>query len=531
MTGPVKAHSDRNSKYHGSRLIRNSVLNLFNTFFMMATSWIISIWVARQLGPGNYGIFTLVLWFVGTFTWVIGMGLIHATTKFVAEYSGRNETDAIGPIVVFVLKIEVGLTIFVSAVLIFFRSQVSDYFFTPSESFFFLLAFLGMLPGIVTAVFSATIEGTQKFQYFTYANLLITPFSFISKVIVLSLGKGIEGLLIVMLVFSVVNSLFYFFVLRREGINLNLVKPGMDNRLRKRIGRYNMSVLAIILCDKVIWDKSENFFLGRFCAATEIGFYNLGFNIAHRFTSVLPTTFWRVLFPAMSSYSGSGHDDKTKRVFFVATRYLAFAAFPVGIAGAILAYQMIHYLYGHDFIGAQRVLQIMFLSSIVTSICNPGAAVLYGYEKQDFIYKLGAVMATVNIILDIFLIRPYGAVGAAACFAFTTVTGSIIGTVYTCRIMKLRFPIVSVFKILFATIMMGTAMEIIILRNPEVFGFVLSILVGATVYLVCALVLGTFEEEDYTLLRSVEAVLPRRAKWVMDVVVSVITQFKSGPTQ
>ena len=46
--------------------------------------------------------------------------------------------------------------------------------------------------------------------------------------------------------------------------------------------------------------------------------------------------------------------------------------------------------------------------------------------------------------------------------------------------------------------------------------------------MVCSLVLGTFEEEDYTLLNSVKAVLPGKTKGVMDFIVGFISQFKSN---
>lgn len=513
---------------HGKRLIKNSVLDLFNKTFMCIISWIISIWIARQLGPNNYGILTLVLWCTGTASWVIGMGLIHAITKFIAEYSGKNETHALGAIVLFVMKIEIVLSVLITGILIFLKTSIADYFFTPSESFFFFIAFLGLLPGTITAIFSATIEGIQKFEYFTYANLAITPFSFISKIAVLLLGKGIEGLLIVMLVFSVINTLFYFAVLRKERIHLWPPNQRIDTALKKRIHRYNLSVLLIILCDKIVWDKSENFFLGRLCNATEIGFYNLGFNICQKFTTILPSTFWRVLFPAMSNYSGGGDHGKMKRLFFIATRYLAFSAFPIGVAGAILAYQMIHFLYGHEFIGAQRVLQILFLTSIITSLCEPGSAVLYGYEKQSFIFKLGGVMAVINIILDIFLIKKYGALGAAICYAITTVIGSIIGMVYTCYTMKLKYPIVSISKIFVSTVIMGIAMEIIILQNGDIPGFILSIITGGIIYIISSLVLGTFEVEDYAILESVKTVLPGRTKKTMEMLINFVSSFKQN---
>jgi O-antigen/teichoic acid export membrane protein len=516
------------SQTTGSRLIKNSVLNLFNTLFMISTSWIISIWVARQLGPADYGIFTLVLWFGSTLSWIIGMGLTHAVTKFIAEYSGRNSLEALGPIVRFVLKIELALSIGVTAILVFFRTPIADYFFSPSESFFFFLAFLGILPGVITGIFSAAIEGIQKFEYFTLANLILTPLSFGAKVTVLLLGYGIEGIMSVMLLFSCINALFYYFVLRKEGISLRGDTGEVQKGLRARIGKYNASVMAIILCDKVIWDKSENFFLGRFCAASQIGFYNLGYNIAQKFTSLLPTTFWRVLFPAMSNYFGSGDRGKMKRLFFLSTRYLAFVSFPVSVGGAILAYPLIHYLYGHEYIGAQRVLQIMFFASMITSLCNPGAAILYGYEKQSFIYKLGIVMAVVNIILDIVLIRPFGAVGAAVAYACTTVTGAVIGTVYTVKLMRLRYPFASIFKILLATIIMGAVMEIIMMQTPLLPGFLVSALAGACVYIVACLALGAFEQEDYELLENVKAVLPGRAKNIMDTIIRFIAEFKNG---
>ena len=181
----------------------------------------------------------------------------------------------------------------------------------------------------------------------------------------------------------------------------------LSSEIKKRIQTYNKSVIAILICDKIIWDKSENFFLGRFCSAAEIGYYNLGYNVAQRFVSILPTTFWRVLFPTMSSYFGSGDKEKMRRLFFLSTRYLAFFSFPVGAAGMILAYQIIHYLYGHEFIGAQRVLQIMFAASIFSSLSNP-ASLSFMVSRSRLYLQIRFFSALINIALDLLLIRLTG---------------------------------------------------------------------------------------------------------------------------
>jgi len=511
----------------GSRLIKNSLFTLFNSVFMMLTSWIISIWVARQLGPANYGVFSFILWLTGTISWIVGMGFIHAVTKFIAEYQGKGESSTYTPILVYILKIELIITFVAMVVLIIFQTAIADYFFSPKESFLFCIAAVGLLPGIITAIFSAAIEGIQKFKYFTYSNLIISPLSFIAKIVVLLLGKGTSGLLIVMLIFSFINCIFYFIILRKEGFftrSANSMR--LDASIRDKILQYNRSVLTILLCDKVVWDKSENFFLGRICSSQEIGFYNLGYNIAQRFIGILPSTLWRVLFPAMSSYFGSDNQDKMRRLFFLSTRYLAFVTFPVGVAGIILSYQIIHYLYGHEYIGSQRVLQIIFASSIIATLSNPASAVLYGFNRQSFIYKFGALLAVFNIGLDLLLIKKYGATGAAICYGITTVIASVVGLIYTCRSMKIEYPIVSICKIFFATIIMAIVMEIIIMQNNEIPGFILSLLAGGVTYLVSSLVLGTFEREDHDLTQTIENLAPGFLKGMVRAAAKLILQFK-----
>lgn len=510
----------------GSRLIKNSLLSLFNTIFMLATTWVISIWVARQLGPTGYGVFTLILWFTGTISWALGMGLIHAITKFVAEAQGRGEPLP-AAIIVFVLKLELALSIPLTIALFFLRAPIADYFFSPNESFYFLIAFLGLAPGVVTAIFSATIEGIQKFEYFTYSNLIVTPLSFGAKIVVLSMGYGIEGLLLVMLIFSFVNVLFYAWALRREGF-FKQVRGGdtLDRSTRSRLMRYNRSVGSILLCDKVVWDRSENFFLGRFCSASEIAFYNLGFNIAQRFMSILPSTLWRVLFPAMSSYFGSGDESKVRRLFYVATRYLAFVSFPVGVAGTLHSYELIHYLYGHDYIGAQRVLQILFMTAIITSLSKPASAILYGFEKQGFILRYGIILAVLNIVMNLLLIPRMGALGAAVGYGTIALLGSGGGIIYTCRLMRLRYPFGSLLKVLGSTIVMGICMQVVLWQLPGALGFSLSVVIGALVYLSCSILLGTFESEDLALLQSAKAVLPAPIRELADRILAFIIHLK-----
>ncbi|MDG5815056.1 oligosaccharide flippase family protein [Chitinispirillales bacterium ANBcel5] len=509
-----------------SRLIKNSVMILLNNTALLLLSWLISIWIARQLGPSNYGIFNLVLWMSNTIVWVLGMGLIHAITKFIAEYQGKNERNQCKPIILFILKIELLISVPTTIVLIFFRSTISTFFFSPNESVYFLIMFIGIIPGLITAVFSAAIEGIQKFEYFTVFNFIASPLSFLAKAYVLYIGKGVNGLLAVMLLFSFINALFYFFVLKREGM-FKKTSTRLSQELKKRVLHYNRSVLSIILCDKIVWDKSENFFLGRYSSSTQIGFYNLGYNVANKFVNIFPNTIWKILFPAMSNYCGSKDYDKVKRLFYLSVRYLAFFSFPIGAAGSILSFQIIKFLYGYEYIDAQRVMQLVFLTSIVTSLSKPSSAVLYAFNKQSFIFKYGSVLAFLNIVLNFFLIRQWGAIGAAISYCSITLLGSTGGILYTCKKMKVIIPFIPLAKIFFSTIIMSLVMKIIISKDGSLLGFFLSIVAGFVTYAVCSLSFGSFQQEDLRVLRKIRETMPGFTKFIPGFFIGIITDYKN----
>ncbi|MBL8026469.1 MAG: flippase [Fibrobacteres bacterium] len=512
----------------GDRLIKNSVLNLVNQTIALVASFATSVIVARILKPENYGIFNMTLWLSGLFSWIISLGLIQAVTKYVAEYRGKKQDANVNTVVLFVMKIEIGVSILFTALLVFFSTPIADYFFSENESFYFALAFMGLLPGILTAVFSATIDGLQKFEYFTKYTIITTPIAFAAKIGALYAGYKINGLLAVNLLFSVVNTLFFWHVLKKEGIRLFAGINPEEGTVRKKIISYNWTVSAIQLTAKVVWDKSENFFLGRYCSAVQLGYYNLAFNVAQRFMTLLPSTFWRVLFPAMSEYFGSGDKEKISRLFYLSSRYIAFVSFPVGIAGIVLSYPIINYMYGAEYLGSKYALQIFFFSMMITSLSKPGSAILYGMEKQSFILKYSAVLAVVNIALSLLLIPKYGALGAAVSYSIVTMAGSVGGLIYTCSRVSLIYPFKSIFKIMMSSIIMGIVMTMIVKQEAELLGFILSIPAGIAVYFISSTLWGTFEEEDYTLLKSLKKIFPGKWGKYVDDTVSFVASFKDG---
>jgi hypothetical protein len=93
-------------------------------------------------------------------------------------------------------------------------------------------------------------------------------------------------------------------------------------------------------------------------------------------------------------------------------------------------------------------------------------------------------------------------------------------------VVGLVYPFRSLFKILFAALIMGICMKITIGMKAELFGFIASLPVGAAAYLVCATVFGSFEEEDYVLLNRVKSSLPRRIRRTAGALIDFLSLLK-----
>lgn len=515
------------SHRHSDRLIKNSIISFFNNGAFLVLGFVVSILTARLLGPEKYGIYNIILWFMAVVSTVVGMGLNFAITKFVSEHQGKSELETAGAIVRFVLWIEGTLALITTVVLVLFRVGIADYFFNPDYAQAFAVCIVGLVPGILTAAYSSAIEGIQKFHYFLYFSLVVTPLSLATKVVVLLNGGGLMGLLWTNLAFSIVNTLFYRWVLHREGLPVGFFGGPPNADTRSRLMRYNCSIMAIMFNDKIVHDKSENFFLAKFCPAYQAGLFNMAYGLSNKFTALIQNSFWKVLFPFMSERAGAEDHGRLHRAFFLSTRYLAFFSFPIAAGGIVLSWPLIKYALGPDYLPAQRTLQVFFVCSAIAQLATPQASVLYALNKQNFIVKYGFALALANLLLDYLVIPTYGALGAATVNGFIRITAFVGGMIYTMRITEVKLPTRSLFKILYSSILMAVLMQVVIKVNNELIGFVISIPIGLVVYLGSSMFIGTFHSEDVRVLLKVTSVFPERWRSLMLALLRSVSESKS----
>ena len=530
-----------------SSTLRTVARNIVHFLCSHAMSFVLgmaaSVVMARSLGPNDLGIFHQVQWFAGTVSVVISLGLITSITKFTAQFRAEGRHADVLSAVRFIFYVELAIALATTLGLLLVSSRIADHYFSRDQAFIFKLAFLGITPGIQTAIFSATLEGAQVFRYQTLHSLTVTPAALGLKVYVMYKGWGLESLFWINLAFALVNLAFFYLAARREGLLRGWFRfAPSDGKWKKEILAYNRSAIGVHFVDLVVWSRSENYFLGRFCAAPQIAYYNLAQNLIVKFTGTLPNLMWRILLPLSAQQHGRMEGDKMRKTYHHALRYSAFFVFPTIAICYIAAYELVVIFYGHAYSEAKDCFRILCPGALLASLAQPGSAVIYASNRQAFILKYGSVLAVLNIALCLWLIPKFGARGAAFCYSFTTSLGVIGGFVYTGRNLGLSVPWAAWRKASLATaVLCAVTLALLGLESPAFYlfqpmqfllydwtGHDFDILlggravrlwfacaVGGLAYLGSTLLLFTPKEDDRRILQALDRFLPRPVAWFL----------------
>lgn len=521
-----------------ARVVSNSLHFLFSNLLGFAMGMVASIVMARTLGPNDLGIFHQAQWFAGTLSFCLSLGFMTTVTKFTAQYRAEGRHADISSAVRFVYRVELAIGLLATVGLLLFALPIADHYFSPNESPLFILAFLAITPGLQTAVLSSAMEGAQIFRYQSVHAMTLTPLSLIAKIVLLVQGYGLVGLFWCNLAFALFNLGFYHWAVKREGLlemsNSNATHP--PKPWKGELLSYTRSIIGIQFVDLLVWSRSENYFLGRFCQAAEIAYYNLAQNLLLRFTGILPNLMWKMLLPLTADHHGREDRAKLGRTYQLAMRYAACLSFPIITTCFFASFELIVIFYGHLYAEAKTCFQILSLGALLTSLAQPGSAALYATDRQNFILRYGLVLAVFNIALNFWIIPKYGATGAAASYAITTGLGAIGGFVYTWHALGFSLPFGSFLRCGIASMGLAAVLAAALKMPVEPFDFfagvsrtlrthtghglemllgartlrlLLALSLGVTTYAFLLLLLAKPNSDDVLVMESLRRYLPR----------------------
>lgn len=369
----------------------------------------ISIIIARALGPNDYGLYAFTIWMCSLFIVIANAGINTAAIKFMAEsYTSEdiNYTNNTFKYLTKMEKISVFFVVAVSGIVLwYFWSSIN-----PELSTYILIAVL------IAIYFKA------KYMYFTSVAKGIEKFHLISKVVIITAPINLVMVFTASFFLNDIETYIWLYMficimylyLMRTNIKKYLnydVSGTVDLNIKRRINKHVSIVSVNIFLSFIIFKQSEIGFLYYLTGQEYVSFYSIGFALASAAVLLVPGIYSALLLPLMSRLGANGKGE-VKYVYISSMRYLFILSMPVLAIGIVSADTIVNIMYGKLYIEAGISIQICLISSVIAIIATSGQSYLMSSDRQSTVLKVMIVTAILTLILDYYFIINFGLIGA-----------------------------------------------------------------------------------------------------------------------
>ncbi len=388
-------------------LLKSFSIYTFATFFNRGMGLLMAPIISFYISQDDNGVLSLLNTFV-----VLGAGIMGLGTKGVltVKYFHLEKTVfkkyfsaiLIGPVALFVVLM---------VLLALFERPLAKFVDIPAYWIYYIgVVSLGqVINELCLGLFR--VEDNAKFFAFFNVGLAILNFG-LSIGIIVGLGLTWEGralgILISVILFAVVS---FFIFQRRHLMTLRIQKAHVTDALA-----FGVPLIPHVIGSFAI-EYSDKLFLQGMVGQAELGVYDMGYKIGMSI-QILVTSFALGFVPYLFSHLKQLTQEKRVEIVRISYLFLAGVLVAVFILGAVSPY-IFHWFFDQKFYGGHLYVFWIALGYFFFG-CYAMFANYIHYSGKTYIFSILAVVNVgVNLALNYFLIKAYGAIGAAYATIFS----------------------------------------------------------------------------------------------------------------
>ncbi len=367
--------------------------------FSLVVAFFIGAWLARYLGPENYGLVNYAVAFVGLFGFLAGLGTDIVINRDLVKNPGEeNKLMGTG----FTLRLMGSILAFVSVMIA--NHFVAADRLTHCLIFLYGLSFFLSPFNIVSIYFQAKVQAKNGVR----AQLLALAVSSGLKIIFVFSGWSIIWLIMIYVLDSLWLAIGLWLAYWRSGRSASAW--AFDKAIAKRLWRDSWP-LMLSTAAAYIYLKVDQVMIGRLLGTTEVGLYAAAVKLAEVWYFI-PAVICASLFPAIINAKKTDESLYHRRLHNLYVLMVAIAAV-IALPIFFLAKPVIIWLFGQSYLLSVPILQIYIWSGVGFFF---GAAIsqrLVAENKSSLIFLSNLAAMVVNIGLNFWLISFIGLTGAA----------------------------------------------------------------------------------------------------------------------
>jgi len=381
------------------KYLRNTGWMFFGRIFTLGISFFIGIYIARYLGPSNYGLLSYVISFVGLFSFLTSFGIDNIVSReIIKDYNKKDELIGTA----FYLKL-IGSIVAIICIVIFSILTTKD-IFTLGLIWLFSLNFIPQSFNILETYFQSQVLSKKVVLSQIISNFV----SIILKIICISFGKGIFWLIIIYIIETTVCSSLLLFSFRHFGNHIKKWKFNFHTTKSLLSSSWPIMISSIAVG---IYMKIDQVMIKNILNNEQAGIYAVAVKLSeiwYFIPGIIASSFLPALINAKKN-NKTIYESRLQRLYST----VFWLSIIIALISTIFSRQIIYLLFGNQYIEAATTLKIYVWGGIGISI----GAILNQYllieNKIKINFILTMIGAVVNIVLNYILIPFYGINGAA----------------------------------------------------------------------------------------------------------------------
>lgn len=378
----------------------------------MGVSLFVSVWVARFLGPENYGFISYAQSFVALFAGISTLGLDSIVIREL-NYNKKNRDKLLGS--AFFLKFSGAIISLVIISIILFLSN--NNFLTSLEIFIIASSVIFQSFNVIDFYFQSEV----KSKYSVFANIIsLSIISFI-KILLIIFKAPLIYFIITISVDSIVLAISLIIFYNKDKL---LIKKWKFEKKTTILLLKNSWPLMLSYMSYLIYARIDQVMIKNMIDNKSVGLYSVAFNI-YQIPVFIPVVLSQSIYPYLiKKYEESS--EIFNKIYELITTYLTLFSYVLIFLFFICSHIIIKVLFGEAYSESGNIL--IYLSIGLMPIFNAGlrSNFMTISGNQRIILFTSIISAIMNIILNYFLIPIIGIKGSVIATIITQIISLIV---------------------------------------------------------------------------------------------------------
>ncbi|MEQ9310834.1 MAG: flippase [Balneolaceae bacterium] len=376
--------------------IKNSIWIFGDKIFRSLIVFFISIVLARSLGSEIYGLYNYVISFAHLFMELAVLGLSGIVVREIVKREGISSI-ILGS--VFITRLLASLFLLVLCFV------VANYFANDYENAkYLILIYSGGLIFKSFETFDLWYQSKQLNKTAVICRLLSIGIVFILVLIGVYLKLGLKYFILLASLEFVLSGIFYLISYKLSEMLKWRPKVIIAKSLLSKSWPLILSAIGFI-----IYRRIDQVMLGNFVGSTEVGIYAVAAKLSEVWY-YLPIAITRSYFPRLVNLKQKGLLEENLQGLY---SILCLFAYVIAIIITLIGPSIVLFVYGEEYANSGTVLTIHIWACLFIFM-REGLSKWFVLEDL-FIFSLltHGLGAISNVLLNLYLIPKYGAIGAA----------------------------------------------------------------------------------------------------------------------